>query len=307
MKKNILRNPVVVKGSIDRPNVVLKTHFYKVSKPRNNQGARAEKSKSTAAVDNPKTLTNKWNETAKIIVNLVQQHIAIVYCAYSLDYDLLCGSLLSIGLKAASYTGKDTRNDKSEIYQQMKNEEIQILVATKAFGMGINLPGIRHVIQVGLPENLSLWMQEIGRAGRDGMEAFAHLLVCENEDVGRLRYWTKSITMAQLERESRIQDFIDVIEFFSQAFIGSCFRSFLSRYFEDASVEEAPVDRLDSKCCIGCDVRSTLPLQEAPLIVSALQTIHLLSSKLDNVHQTAISTILSHGILCPCLLFFFPF
>ena len=49
--------------------------------------------------------------------------------------------------------------------------------------MDVNLPDVRHIIHVGLPENLSTWVQEFGRAGRDGHKATATLLICESQDL----------------------------------------------------------------------------------------------------------------------------
>ena len=57
-----------------------------------------------------------------------------------------------------------------------------MVIATKAFGLGINIPNIRHVVHVRLPERLSLWMQEFGRAGRDGEQAYADLFFFEREN-----------------------------------------------------------------------------------------------------------------------------
>lgn len=85
--------------------------------------------------------------------------------------------------------GKNTNAERKEVYHKMKNNEIDIIVATKAFGLGVNIPSIRHVVHVGLPESVSLWMQEFGRAGRDGQQAYAHLFFCEREDLKKVKYW----------------------------------------------------------------------------------------------------------------------
>ena len=56
---------------------------------------------------------------------------------------------------------------------------MQAIVATKALGMGINKPGIRHIMRHGVPESLSSWLQELGRAGRDGNPAQAYIFYAE--------------------------------------------------------------------------------------------------------------------------------
>lgn len=84
----------------------------------------------------------------------------------------------------------------------MKDKKIQILVGTKAFGLGVNLPDIRHIIHIGLPENLSLLVQEFGRAGRDGNQAHAHILICEYLDMKKLNFWTKGLS--DREKQARV-------------------------------------------------------------------------------------------------------
>ena len=72
-------------------------------------------------------------------------------------------------------------------------QDFSVLVATKAFSMGINFPSIRHVIHVGIPENMSLWIKESERAGRDGKLPHAHLFIDDFGDVKKFGYWTKEM------------------------------------------------------------------------------------------------------------------
>ena len=65
--------------------------------------------------------------------------------------------------------------------------------------MGVSLPDVRHIIHVGLPENLSTWVQEFGRAGRDGHKATATLLICESQDLKKLQFWTKNASRQEQE------------------------------------------------------------------------------------------------------------
>lgn len=146
----------------------------------------------------------------------------------------------------------------------MKEGTIDILVVTKAFGMAINLPSIRFIIQVGLPENLSGWMQELGRAGRDGQPAVAYLLVNENLD-GRLKYWTGSLTNTD-ERRARFQDFAGVFLFYSNAVTGGCLRKFLLHFFDDPSANNDLQSSTNEKCCTGCVIRANVPFKVIPEI-----------------------------------------
>ena len=67
---------------------------------------------------------------------------------------------------------------------------VQVMVATKAFGLGIDKPNIRHVIRNGVPENISAWVQESGRAGRDGNPATATIFY-EEGDIDHAGAWIK--------------------------------------------------------------------------------------------------------------------
>lgn len=144
-----------------------------------------------------------------------------------------------------------------------------MLVATKAFGIGVNIPDVRHVIQIGMPENLSLWVQELGRAGRDGSMAYVTIFVSENTDLKRLSFWTKQ--NSEKECAARFEDFLS-------AFSGHCLRAYLLEYFENKSISgprKTPHD-----CYTGCFVKKEIPLKNnAKLIKSVLQCIYILNGK----------------------------
>jgi len=277
VKNEILRDPVVIKGSIDRPNVTLNISSYRLLKVNKKSKTGEEE-------------FNKWTAAASKINSVTNGEASIVYCAYAKDANSLCSALLHLGVKAACYTGKDTRNDKSEIYKRMKGGEIIVLVATKAFGMGVNLSSIRHIVQMGLPESLSMWMQEFGRAGRDGAAAQAHLLVCEHVDFLRLTYWTKSLSHE--EKKNRYDDFLRVVEFYSKASTGDCLRKYLLDHFGEIPVDRTVQNQLSpEECCTGCVIRTTVPLKMIPEIKLLLQTLRfLLNNGLKRIYQTQIGS-----------------
>ena len=76
-------------------------------------------------------------------------------------------------MQAVGYYGKMKEREKRESYFKWKSGEMQAIVATHAFGLGINKPNVRYVICSGLPPSLSAWAQEFDRAGRDGNQLFA--------------------------------------------------------------------------------------------------------------------------------------
>lgn len=85
------------------------------------------------------------------------------------------------GWKAIAYTGKMSKKKRIKAQQEFFSGSKKIIVATNAFGLGINKPNIRRIIHAGLPLTLSGYTQEIGRAGRDGKKAKCILLYTDSD------------------------------------------------------------------------------------------------------------------------------
>ena len=98
----------------------------------------------------------------------------------------LCQKAVEKGFKAVSFHGDMTANERLEIIQQFKDNKVNIVFATNASGMGIDIPDIRVVIHFLIPDSLEQYYQEVGRAARDGQGANAYLLYTDkNVDVKR--------------------------------------------------------------------------------------------------------------------------
>ena len=80
--------------------------------------------------------------------------------------------------------------------------------------MGVNLKNIRKVIHIGLPSNLSEWIQESGRAGKDGQSAEAYLFVNENEDLKKNGYWIKDVDPTSDEWKAKMIELMDIYKYF---------------------------------------------------------------------------------------------
>lgn len=329
----MLRDPVIIKGKVNRPNVAIKVTSYVVSADDGNdveqesdqqeendqnyeedgitqsgqvskspgvsqkktksisnkkeQGAICKKGKGAyqkvnASVQKKNEATekkkkNQWMLTARQIQSIVKKEKAIVYCGYTEDCNSLSLSLSALGIPAASYTGKNSNTDKQEIYANVQSNVVQVLVATKAFGMGVNIPDVRHIIAVGLPESLSLWAQESGRGGRDGNQAYAHLLVNEKEDIKKLQYWTANL--ADTERKAVTEDFLVIWRYYCTPFVGECMRRFQSTYFGDDVLERDGSDLEPQECCIGCEIKKSFPFEKCDHLLLMLQALERLKEK----------------------------
>ena len=76
-------------------------------------------------------------------------------------------------IDSVAYYGEMDAKSRNESYTNWKTGKVSVMVATCAFGMGIDKPDIQHIIRLGVPENICSWAQELGRAGRDGRSATA--------------------------------------------------------------------------------------------------------------------------------------
>ena len=110
----------------------------------------------------------------------------IIYCGSRKKVEMVTEKLCNNGIRAAGYhAGMDT-DERAYVQEAFQRDDIQIVVATVAFGMGINKPNVRFVVHFDIPRNIESYYQETGRAGRDGLPAEAMMLF-DPADMGWLR------------------------------------------------------------------------------------------------------------------------
>ncbi len=172
------------------------------------------------------------------------QNPGIIYCGTRVNVERVAEKLIELGYRARAYHAGLHHNERREVQNLFRYDNIEIVVATIAFGMGIDKPNVRFVVHYDLPKTIESYYQETGRAGRDGSVAQALLLYDPGDSV-RLR---ALISSHSSEEQQRIENNkLNHLQAFAQA--TTCRRQILLRYFDEESNEP----------CGFCDVCDSPP------------------------------------------------
>ena len=162
----------------------------------------------------------------------------IVYCASRKTADSLARKLGADGIKAKPYHAGLEAKERSRHQDLFRRDDVRVITATIAFGMGVNKPNVRFVVHYDLPKNIEGYYQETGRAGRDGLPADCVLLFNAGDVMKQKRFIEEKNAEEQIIAREQLRVMVGYAE------TGQCRRATLLKYFG----EDFP-----HRSCDGCD------------------------------------------------------
>jgi ATP-dependent DNA helicase RecQ len=158
----------------------------------------------------------KVGETAQLLDVLARHHGAcgIVYCATRAKTERVAAKLAAKGLPAIAFHAGLEPQHKREALARFRSGEAVVVVATIAFGMGIDRPDVRFVVHLDMPDSPEAYYQQIGRAGRDG-DVSETLLLYGGQDIAQARHWLAQSAAPETQKRvmrTKIEEMIALTE-----------------------------------------------------------------------------------------------
>jgi len=189
-----------------------------------------------------------------------QKESGIIYAATRKVVNQLYEDLMKAGVSVSKYHAGMSDNDRNEQQELFLRDEVSVMVATSAFGMGIDKSNIRYVIHYQLPKNMESYYQEAGRAGRDGLDS-ACILLYSSQDVQVQRF-----LIDQSTGESRFSNELEKLQNMTDyCHTEQCLQSFILQYFGEEPKEDC------GRCGNCTDDRESIDVtRESQMVLSCM-------------------------------------
>ncbi|MED3464167.1 DNA helicase RecQ, partial [Bacillus thuringiensis] len=189
-----------------------------------------------------------------------QKESGIIYAATRKVVDQLYEDLMKAGVSVSKYHAGMSDSDRNEQQELFLRDEVSVMVATSAFGMGIDKSNIRYVIHYQLPKNMESYYQEAGRAGRDGLDSTC-ILLYSSQDVQVQRF-----LIDQSTGESRFSNELEKLQNMTDyCHTEQCLQSFILQYFGEEPKEDC------GRCGNCTDDRESIDVtRESQMVLSCM-------------------------------------
>ncbi|EJR54978.1 ATP-dependent DNA helicase RecQ [Bacillus cereus VD107] len=189
-----------------------------------------------------------------------QKESGIIYAATRKVVDQLYEDLGKAGVSVSKYHAGMSDHDRNEQQELFLRDEVSVMVATSAFGMGIDKSNIRYVIHYQLPKNMESYYQEAGRAGRDGLDSEC-ILLYSSQDVQVQRF-----LIDQSTGESRFSNELEKLQNMTDyCHTEQCLQSFILQYFGEEPKEDC------GRCGNCTDDRESIDVtRESQMVLSCM-------------------------------------